>query len=572
MIVKGAARKDGAQLAAYLMESEDGARLLFVSDPAGDLDAAMTEWDEIGRLTRGEKPIYHMQLCPDARYTVDDAQWLRMAEIALKELGLEGHDYALAVHPGVKDNGEPDKPHAHLAVCRTDRDTLTMWDTSKNYEKHERASLRIAEEMGWEIVPGKHTKRDREQQPEFPRADTTQAEEQQAKRLGVTTEERKAEITALRQASDSAEAFKAALEHAGYVLAKGDQRGFVLVDESGEVFSLSKFVTDIKGKEYKAFMASIDREALPTVDDAKALQKQALEKAISEALERSKFLPPEAPSKVEEPTPAPPPAEPPSKFLPPEKPLIDFRRYADYPIAEQPSKFLPAPEAKTPEAPKAAEPAAPVIAPPAKPPAPQPPKAPVLPEPEIEHPEITKLKNAIRQRQAENEQKWTEYNAFLIGQKDFELKNQNANRLEDYDLAQNAAMGALIDQLNEKKKGVWGYINAVDSKMNPGAAIEKALARQKAIEALRATQKKEREDYIKLIEQSRQIELDGLREKQLAEKNLREKAYNEELDRFVSEKRAALRLRAQLEVEEKKKAQKPEKGDDDWPPPPKMGK
>lgn len=309
MIVKGSARKDGHALALYFMKSEEGARLIFSTDPMGDTVTAMTEWDEIGRLTRGEKPLYHMQLCPDAKYTVTDAQFKRMAEIVLEEIGATGHDYELYFHPGVKDNGEPDKPHAHLGVCRTNRDTLKMIDLSFNYLAHERASLRIAKEFGMEIVPGKHAKRDRKKQPEFPRAEATHDDHQQAERTGMTVAERKAHITALRQSCDDAKAFKAALEEAGYVLAKGDRRGFVLVDGQGETFSLSKHVTDIKGKDYKAFMAALDPATLPTVDEAKATQeqRQTVSKWESSAaaekpgVEASKFLQPQPTEKQPEP-------------------------------------------------------------------------------------------------------------------------------------------------------------------------------------------------------------------------------------------------------------------------------
>src|SRR5690242_17105398 len=114
---------------------------------------------------------------------------------------------------------------------------------SYNYVAHERASMRMEEEFGQDFIPGKHAKRDREMQPEFPRAGANQDDHQQADRLDISVKERKEQITALRQQADSAEAFKAALEDAGYVLARGDRRGIVLVDAEGEVFSLSKQVT-----------------------------------------------------------------------------------------------------------------------------------------------------------------------------------------------------------------------------------------------------------------------------------------------------------------------------------------
>jgi MobA/VirD2-like, nuclease domain len=317
VIVKGRPRKDGHALAAYFMESEDGARRIFGTDPMGDTVTAMTEWDEIGRATRGEKPLYHLQLCPDAKYPVTDEQFKRMAEIVIEEVGAKGHDYELYYHPGVKDNGEPDKPHAHLAICRTNRDTMKMLDLSYNYVAHERASKRIALEFGMEIVPGKHAKRDRRKQPEFPRAKANEAEHQQAARTGITVAERKQQVTALRQQADGAQAFKNALEDAGYILAKGDKRGLVIVDQQGEVYSLSRQVTDLKAKEFKAFMQPIDPATLPGVEEAKATQaarqtvskQDAAAEAEKKGAEASKFMQPESTSKPPEAKPATPDAE-----------------------------------------------------------------------------------------------------------------------------------------------------------------------------------------------------------------------------------------------------------------------
>src|ERR1700690_3459120 len=126
-----------------------------------------------------------------------------------------------------------------------------------------------------------------------------------AKPAEMSLDERKAQITGIRKTCDDAQAFSNALEEAGYVLARGDKRGYVLVDDQGEIYSLSKHLTDIKGKEYKAFMAPIDMAALPDVEQAKALHAERAAKAEKPAPEASKFLPPELTQKLEQGTPAP---------------------------------------------------------------------------------------------------------------------------------------------------------------------------------------------------------------------------------------------------------------------------
>ncbi len=288
MIAKGGARADPSQLGPYLMrtgryDTGEKARLLELRSPwaasrdgdreksAALLIEAFSDWQTWCEGTKqGEHGLYHAQISPALKYakTMTDEQWLRCADILEEELGFQGQDRAVAWQEG-KDG----RHHLHIAWARTDTETMKVITDSKNYLKHERASNRMEKEFGHEFVAGKHAKRDRVKQKEFPRADSTYADHMHAARTKMSLEERRAQITGIRQNADNAEAFKNALDEAGYLLARGDRRGFVVVDEQGEVFSLSKHVTDIKGKAFKEFMAPIDAAMLPAVDDAKALQK-----------------------------------------------------------------------------------------------------------------------------------------------------------------------------------------------------------------------------------------------------------------------------------------------------------
>lgn len=288
MIAKGGARADPRQLGPYLMrtgryDTGEKARLLEFRSPwsasrdlnrertAGLLNEAFCDWQTWCEGTKqGEHGLYHAQISPAPKYakTMTDAQWLRCADILEEELGFKGQDRVVAWQEG-KDG----RHHLHIAWARTDIDTMKVISDSNNYYAHERASMRMEQEFGHEFVAGKHAKRDRKNQKEFPRADSTYDDHMQAARTSMSVEERRAQITGIRQNADNAEAFKNALEEAGYVLARGDRRKIVVVDEHGEVFSLSKQVTDIKGDAYKKFMAPIDEAKLPSVDDAKALQK-----------------------------------------------------------------------------------------------------------------------------------------------------------------------------------------------------------------------------------------------------------------------------------------------------------
>jgi len=328
MIVKGASRSGPRQLAEYLMrvghwDTGEPAELIELQSPWAanlngdryhDAELVIEAFRDFQTLVEGTKQgrdgLYRTEISPAPEYAQDMtvAQWKRCADILGEELGLQGQPRASFRHGGTDG-----RTHFHVVWCRTDIDAMKVISDAQNYLAHERASMRMELEFGHEFVPGKHAKRDREKQPEFPRAEFDQAEAQQAERQGVDPKERKAAITGLRQSCDDGQAFRNALEEAGYILARGDRRDFMLVDQDGEAISLSRQVTDLKGKEFKAFMADIDPATLPTVDQAKDLQAQralAIEDKKREEVEKQPVQAPQpepapAPPKVEQPTPAP---------------------------------------------------------------------------------------------------------------------------------------------------------------------------------------------------------------------------------------------------------------------------
>ena len=137
---------------------------------------------------------------------------------------------------------------------------------------HDRMKLRglareLAMEFGLPLPEGLATDRGAERQR---KKDMTLAEKSQAEETGVTPRQRKEEITAAYRRSDSAEAFRAALKEKGYILAKGDKRGFVVVDRFGKVHSLARQIDGMRTRELEAKLAPLAEGQVPTVDEAKA--------------------------------------------------------------------------------------------------------------------------------------------------------------------------------------------------------------------------------------------------------------------------------------------------------------
>ncbi len=784
MIFKGGSRAAPKQLAYHLqrVDTNERVEILELNALSDTLEGAFYDWQTMSEATRSPNPrgLYHLNIDPAEQYTLTAEQLARCVEVAEEELKLQGQPRVVVMH---EKHG---RVHLHVVWCRTDYETLTLKRDNNNYYAHERASLRLELEFGHELVPGKFAKRNRQKQPEIPKADFNHAEWQkgersgidarerkdqiralhaasangqelksalenagyvlaqgvrgymivnqagdhfvlgrdlrlkkpdveafmadvplaqlpevddvkamqkakaqetenssetgrsQAKPQGMTTAERRQQITRIRASCDDGLAFKNALEEAGYLLAKGTKNGYVFVDAEGSIFGLLPHISGTKSREFKAFMAPFGLASLPAAHEAQELQRQKTEqsrKASPEAspgVEASKFVSPEtAPSAPEEkpkradrmtaiaalhaaadgaqafkaaleeagyllargdkgylvidqagghslltrnlslkkkevdafmgdvaplaglPTitdalalrkqrkagSVPGPEEKgleASRFVPtdrtrkapeatpaPPKPVEQ-----PLPVSAKssvPSKFLPQRSTENPAAPqqtgqtRAVDIPAPSAAPPTAPPP--------------EDPEITALRNTLRKSQDEDRQKWADFNAAEYRQKDTELRNEGAWKLEDFDLRQQADRGALSERLNPEHKGVRGVLDAINRRINPVEAARNEAAKQREIEELTQRQKNERRDFIKRLDQSRLTNLDSLKERQLQDQGERERKYKEETERFVIERQEAKRFLAEIEADRLKTEQeRKELGLEEGESPPGTGK
>ena len=93
----------------------------------------------------------------------------------------------------------------------------------------------------------------------------SRAEAGQAKRLKRDPKATKAMFRQCWEQSDGLPSFAAALKEQGYLLARGDQRGFVAVDVVGKVWSLSRWC-GVKPKELRARLGYED--SLPSIEEA----------------------------------------------------------------------------------------------------------------------------------------------------------------------------------------------------------------------------------------------------------------------------------------------------------------
>jgi hypothetical protein len=294
MIVSGSSRGGASQLGSYLFQDKnEQVEVLSIDrmDIAGrteaDLTMALLWMEAYASQTRSpQNGLYHCQISPEAHESLTDDQWLEAVDRVEEQLGFEEQGRAIVLHE--KDG----RRHAHVVWQRTDT-TGKRWklkSDSWDYVKHETAARLLEHEFGHPLVPGKYDQivlerlrsqgheaaaaaLEREMQAErTPSGNSyTFAEQKQAERSAersgelMKPNERKALIRSLYEKTDTGQAFIAALEAEGFIVARGN-RGAVIVDRGGEIHALRP----LKTKEVKQRLVDVELAHLPEAEQTAA--------------------------------------------------------------------------------------------------------------------------------------------------------------------------------------------------------------------------------------------------------------------------------------------------------------
>lgn len=265
MIIVGTSRAGPKQLGNYLSEQgkNETVRTLEIRGTiAQDVRGAIEEMAALALGTKCEKPLYHAMVNPQPPNMLSLEQCLESVDLSERELGLEGHPRVVILHQ--KDR----RQHLHVAWSRIDIATMRAISDSHNYRKHEVVSRELEKRFGHEHVQGAHHEREGKVRPD---RSPSIAELRQQERTGIDGKQVKAEVTASFKASDTAEAFRAALEDKGFILARGDRRDFVIVDLEGGIHSLARRIEGVDTKMIRAFLAPMKVEQLPSVAKARII-------------------------------------------------------------------------------------------------------------------------------------------------------------------------------------------------------------------------------------------------------------------------------------------------------------
>ena len=261
MILVGNQRAGGQNLASHLLKEENDHIELhelrgFVAD---DLHGAFKEAHAISKGTQCKQYLFSLSLNPPENVSTET--FIKAADEAEKRLGLEDQPRAIVFHE------KEGRRHAHVVWSRIDSENMKAINHSWYKNKLNALSKEIYLENDWQLPNGY-------KDPSLKNPlNFTLAEFQQAQRTNRDPREIKQAFRQAWEQSDNATSLKAALMDKGFMLAKGDRRGFVAVDYHGEVYALAKW-TGIKAREVKQRLGS--PKDLPSVTEAKDQFKKAL--------------------------------------------------------------------------------------------------------------------------------------------------------------------------------------------------------------------------------------------------------------------------------------------------------
>lgn len=177
-------------------------------------------------------------------------------------LGLKDQPRAIACHIDEKTGEE----HIHIAWSRIDDQTMTAKALPFFKERLKKLSRELEMHFGITLVPN-----ERDGAIKYA---PTRAEDEQARRLGLDAHTVRETIRYCYERSDCGRSFEAALAEEGMVLARGERRDFVVIDQAGGTHALGKRILGVTAAQTRERLSDLPREQLPSVDQAKEFVRE----------------------------------------------------------------------------------------------------------------------------------------------------------------------------------------------------------------------------------------------------------------------------------------------------------
>lgn len=268
MIAKGNPHNSGPYLARYLAASSKGNESAELAELRGFASDNIFDAFALAQLqaegTHCQKPLFHVQVRNPKGEELTREQWARVADRIEKQLGFSGQPRAVVFHD--KDGGR----HMHLVWSRIDGETMRALDPGLYKRKLKEICRKLEKEMGLQQVRNERAPDEKTQPPARP-------EFEQGRRLKTDLKAIREGIRDCWDRSANGAGFVAALEREGLILAKGDKRSFVVVDEMGGYHALGKRITGATAEQTRARLADLKAASLPPVEAAQAMQRERRE-------------------------------------------------------------------------------------------------------------------------------------------------------------------------------------------------------------------------------------------------------------------------------------------------------
>jgi hypothetical protein len=284
VIFKVVSRADGGDLARYLLSTKNeqvhvlNIRGTVISQPnPRGLVAALKDFDELAKITKGRKTIVHLAINPDDRDKLGRQDWQYAVEKAEAALGLSGQPRAVVSHVF------KGKEHVHVAWSRVDIDRGVCIQMSHSKLKACQAAREVELQLGLQQTPvhARGMQRARKLNQSL-----VNAQKHQSERTVEPTGDRQAIISDAWHQSQSGKEFKTRIEAAGYKLAIGN-RGPLVMDGNLETYSIARSTEGVRLKDVREKFADLTN--LPTVEDFRQSVKPTITRIRARSMTRDEF-------------------------------------------------------------------------------------------------------------------------------------------------------------------------------------------------------------------------------------------------------------------------------------------
>lgn len=190
--------------------------------------------------------VYTFSLSWSPEENPDRERMIKAADETLEVLGLQDHQTVLVAH------NDTDHSHVHIIT------NLVNPNDGRVHDPDWGSKFKLSD---WAL--------EYEQQDDSKLYCHQRLENKQERDLGKVTRYQeprhhlKEKVQDLYNSSDSGRAFSAALQEQGFSLAKGNRRRFVLVDDKGKVYSLSRQLNKDQRKDHLQKLSDLKNKDLP---------------------------------------------------------------------------------------------------------------------------------------------------------------------------------------------------------------------------------------------------------------------------------------------------------------------